>query len=96
MKCEDCLYEKICSMREISNDIKEEIKRFGCMNFIACADVREVKHGEWIKMCNNPDDGNYYCSECHNGIDIATGRETPIDRDFFYCPHCGARMDSDT
>lgn len=43
MKCEDCLYEKICYMREISNDIKEEIKEFGCMNFIACADVREVK-----------------------------------------------------
>ena len=52
MKCEDCLYEKICSMREISNDIKEEIKEFGCMNFIACADVQEIKHGEWIKMCN--------------------------------------------
>ena len=45
MKCEDCLYEKICYMREISNDIKEEIKEFGCMNFIACADVREVKDG---------------------------------------------------
>lgn len=56
-------------------------------------DVQEVKHGEWIKMCNNPDDGNYYCSECHDGINIATGRETPIDRDFFYCPHCGAKMD---
>lgn len=57
------------------------------------ADVQEIKHGEWIKMSNNPDDGNYYCSECHNCIDIATGRETPIDRDFFYCPHCGAKME---
>lgn len=56
------------------------------------ADVQEIKHGEWIKMSNNPDDGNYYCSECHNCIDIATGRETPIDRDFFYCPHCGEKM----
>lgn len=57
------------------------------------ADVQEVKHGKWIKTYNNPDDGNYYCSECHNCIDIATGRETPIDRDFFYCPHCGAKME---
>lgn len=56
-------------------------------------DVQEIKRGEWIKMYNNPADGNYYCSECHNSIDIATGRETPIDRDFFYCPHCGARME---
>ena len=57
------------------------------------ADVQEIKHGEWIKMYNNPDDGNYYCSECHHSIDIATGRETPIDREFFYCLHCGAKMD---
>lgn len=58
-------------------------------------DVQEIKRGEWIKMYNNPADGNYYCSECHNSIDIATGRETPIDRDFFYCPHCGAKMEKE-
>lgn len=57
------------------------------------ADVQEIKHGEWIKMYNNPNDGNYYCSECHHSIDIATGRETPRDRGFFYCPHCGAKME---
>lgn len=57
------------------------------------ADVQEVKHGKWIKMYNNPDDGNYYCPECHHSIDIATGRETPRDRGFFYCPHCGAKME---
>lgn len=57
------------------------------------ADVQEVRHGKWIKMYNNPNDGNYYCSECHHSIDIATGRETPIDRDLFYCHYCGAKMD---
>lgn len=56
-------------------------------------DVQEIKHGEWVKMYNNPNDGNYYCSVCHRSIDIATGRETPIDRELFYCPHCGAKMD---
>lgn len=56
-------------------------------------DVQEVKHGEWIKMDIIPDDVDYYCSECRNFIDIATGRETPRDRGFFYCPHCGAKMD---
>lgn len=64
-----------------------------CVKSAPVADVQEVKHGEWIKMYNNPDDGNYYCSECHHSIDIATGRETPIDREFFYCLHCGAKMD---
>lgn len=57
------------------------------------ADVQEIKHGEWIKMDIIPDDPDYFCSECRNFIDVATGRETPIDRGFFYCPHCGAKMD---
>lgn len=55
--------------------------------------VQEIKHGKWIRIGIIPDDVDYYCSECRNFIDIATGRETPIDRDFFYCPHCGAIMD---
>lgn len=58
----------------------------------SAADVQEIKHGKWIKMDIIPDDVDYYCSECRNFIDIATGRETPIDREFFYCPHCGAKM----
>lgn len=60
------------------------------------ADVQEIKHGKWIKMDIIPDDVDYYCSECRNFIDIAIGRETPIDRDFFYCPNCGAKMDGGT
>lgn len=92
MDCKDCIHNEVCHMREICNNIEEQIKELGCMDFIARADVQEIKHGKWIKMSNNPDDGNYYCTECHHSIDIATGRETPIDRDFFYCPHCGAKM----
>lgn len=59
---------------------------------VAAADVTEDRHGEWEKMFNNPNDGLYYCSECHHSIDIATGRETPITRGMFYCPNCGAKM----
>lgn len=58
------------------------------------ADVVEVRHGKWIKTySDNKLDGNYYCSNCKNGIDIATGEETPIDRELYYCPNCGAKMD---
>lgn len=66
---------------------------YDCVNTTPTADVQEIKHGKWIKMYNNPDDGNYYCSECHNGIDVATGKVTPIDRGLLYCPNCGAKMD---
>lgn len=93
MTCKDCIHNEVCHMREVCNDIEEQIKELGCMDFIARADVQEIKHGEWIKMSINPDDGNYYCSECHNCIDIATGRETPRSRGFFYCHYCGAKMD---
>lgn len=93
MTCKDCIHNEVCHMREICNDIEEQVKELGCMDFIARTDVQEIKHGKWIKMDIIPDDVDYYCSECRNFIDIAIGRETPIDRDFFYCPHCDAKMD---
>nr|DAW70668.1 MAG TPA: zinc-ribbon domain protein [Caudoviricetes sp.] len=48
--------------------------------------------GRWEKDNNNPKDGNYTCSCCKEGVDIATGEETPIDRGLNYCPNCGAKM----
>ena len=61
---------------------------------IPAADVAEVRHGKWIKTYpDNRLDGDYYCSNCYAGVDIATGEETPIDRELYYCPNCGARMD---
>lgn len=54
-----------------------------CISSAPAADVQEVKHGEWIMTCNGD---YYYCSECLN-------YKKPIDREFFYCPHCGAKMD---
>lgn len=60
------------------------------------ADVVEVKHGEWTKTYpDNPNNGDYYCSNCKCGVDIATGEETPIDRGFIYCFNCGANMDGE-
>ncbi|MDY3062574.1 MAG: hypothetical protein SOW56_00880, partial [Bacteroidaceae bacterium] len=45
------------------------------------ANVAEVRRGKWIKTYHDePLDGHYYCSCCNKGIDIATGKETPIDR----------------
>lgn len=93
MTCKDCIHNEVCHMREICNDIEEQVKELGCMDFIARTDVQEIKHGKWINMDIIPDDVDYYCSECRNFIDIAIGRETPRDRGFFYCPHCGAKME---
>ena len=83
MNCKDCIHNEVCYRREVCNDIEEQIKELGCIDFIARADVQEIKHGEWIMTCNGD---YYYCSECLN-------YKKPIDREFFYCPHCGAKMD---
>lgn len=53
---------------------------------IPAADVREVRHGKWLKY----DDTEYFiakCSLCRNWIDTRHGTN--------YCPNCGARMDGD-
>ena len=83
---------------DLINRQRAEIERLGkkiegLLRSYPTAEVTEIKHGKWIKMYNNPNDGNYYCSECHNGIDVATGKVTPIDRGLLYCPNCGAKMD---
>ena len=83
MNCKDCIHNEVCYRREACNDIEEHIRKLGCMDFIARADVQEIKHGEWIMTCNGD---YYYCSECLN-------YKKTIDREFFYCPHCGAKMD---
>lgn len=64
-----------------------------CVKSAPVADVQEGKHGEWIKMDIIPDDPDYFCSECRNFIDVATGKVTPIERGLLYCPNCGAKMD---
>ena len=52
----------------------------------------EIK-GEWIKL--QPDnwlDGEYQCPNCKWVVDIATGEDTPLDREFYHCPYCGAKL----
>ena len=42
------------------------------------------KTGHWILT----DDDFVYCSECEDSY-----YPRPIDADWYYCPHCGARME---
>jgi Zn finger protein HypA/HybF involved in hydrogenase expression len=48
------------------------------------ADVRENKHGEWLKHSYYK--GVLICSDCNHGSNM-------YDKDFNFCPNCGAKMD---
>ena len=89
MTCEDCIHNEVCYRREVCNDIEEHIRKLGCMDFIARADVQEIKHGEW-KLCYEDwrmQIAGDECSACgfqHYGTCISH---------YHYCPNCGAKMD---
>ena len=70
----------------IVQELREQLAK------VAVEEVAPVVHSEWVKKNENPLDGNYYCKHCGNGIDIADGSETPIDRGLFFCFNCGAKM----
>lgn len=70
----------------IVKELREQLEK------VAVEEVAPVVHSEWVKKNENPLDGNYYCKHCGNGIDIADGSETPIDRGLFFCFNCGAKM----
>ena len=54
---------------------------------IPAADVQEVKHGHWIV---DPDEGTAWCSSCR--VVFEDNGDTIPDY-WYYCPHCGAKMD---
>ena len=89
MTCKDCIHNEVCYRREVCNDIEEHIRKLGCIDFIARADVQEIKHGEW-KLCYEDwrmQIAGDECSACgfqHYGTCISH---------YHYCPNCGAKMD---
>lgn len=51
------------------------------------ANVQEVRHGKWIEYKYK-----WKCSNCNTLIDID---DVPEKICLNYCPHCGAKMDSE-
>ena len=64
MNCKDCIHNEVCYIREACNDIEEHIRKLGCMDFIARADVKKVVR---CKNCKNYElmkSNNYhFCNE---------------------------------
>lgn len=94
MTCENCIHNGVCFLQEVTNDIEEQLKEFGCENYKNKTDFAEVKYGEWIE------DGYYdipcVCSYCGSEAHYKTVcRETEVEKEYIktpYCPYCGANM----
>ena len=85
MACKDCIHNEICYRREACNDIEEHIKKLGCIDFIARADVKKVVSCENCKNYELMKAGNYhFCNEFG-------GRVTEED----FCSRA-QKMDGDT
>lgn len=67
---------------DILDDVVDEI------DYIADADVWEVKHGRWERR--EEYHGYLGCSECHNAFIM---REWVRNGKWNYCPSCGAKME---
>lgn len=80
-----------CETPESERDCKKCVRERNVDYFIANG-VTVKDRGHWVKIHNNELDGNYGCSVCNEVIDIADGRETPLDRGMNFCPNCGADL----
>lgn len=69
---------------DILDDVVDEI------DYIADADVQEVKHGKWERR--EEYHGYLGCSECHNAFIM---REWVQNGKWNYCPSCGAKMEAE-
>ena len=60
------------------------------------ADVRKVRHGEWIPISDGEAAG---CSECGEYFEVSEGGGMVsfhlFEKFYKYCPNCGAKMKGD-
>lgn len=72
MTCKDCIHNEVCYRREVCNDIEEQIRELGCMDFIARADAdRCVCCGEIVP------EGRQICQQCERKRYIYTVPDIP-------------------
>lgn len=49
MTCYDCIHNGVCYLQEVTNDIEEQLKEFGCENYKSTTNFVEVVRCEDCK-----------------------------------------------
>lgn len=60
-----------------------------CIDNIPAANVAEVRHGRWVEY---PRAHYFKCSECKYTVPYRKAIFVNGNREYDYCPSCGARM----
>lgn len=55
-------------------------------------DAEPVKHAYWEEKQDMNGDTYYHCTNCKEDFALVEG--TPKDNLYYYCPHCGAKINS--
>ena len=66
-------------------------KNCGMLN-IPTADVQPVIHAEWILFDKDCCGRAFYCSNCRKVTTTDDFENTPLEREEYFCPRCGADM----
>lgn len=83
--------DKAKEKKVYSEDRHEYVVPVAELDWLATADVQEVKHGRWIEQVKIRKNGEprlvyWQCSLC--GVFLGTNTAN-------FCPHCGAKMDEE-
>ena len=69
---------------QLNNEYARELSEY--LNYM---NKKYFKKHKWIQMDKSNED-LWVCSECHQAQQLFEG--TPEDNEWYYCPHCGAKM----
>ena len=75
-------YDVISALRDVSAKINEA----------SSADVQPVIHAKWVLFDKDCVGRAFYCSNCRKVTTTDDFEDTPLDREEYFCPRCGADM----
>lgn len=80
-------YHKEYKTQDICDGAQDRDFLMRCFDEAETIDAAPVVHGRWGYSSDRPD--TIICSCCDRAFDVWKHES----KDFFYCPHCGAKMD---
>ena len=85
-------YSELCENRGARDALDAAIYD---IRSIKAADVQPVKHAHWVLFDEDCVGRAFYCSNCRKVTTTDDFESSPLEREEYFCPRCGARMDGE-